>query len=125
MTRSAAKSAAAAAIALSALVVAHPLAAGEMKPISAQSIALGAVNGVAYYTTEADGFHVVATLADADSQPMRFEATLAQGQSMIVSVPRGYGEPADSLKISRVEDRLFAISATPAAAKTQELAGAW
>jgi hypothetical protein len=34
-----------------------------LRPIQAKSIDLGGVSGVAYYTIERDGFHVVTTLA--------------------------------------------------------------
>src|SRR6201981_107871 len=37
--------------------------ADGLRPIDAKSIDLGEVSGVAYYTVERDGFHVVTTLA--------------------------------------------------------------
>jgi len=50
----------AAAFALASLEAAH---ADGLRPIDAKSIDLGEVSGVAYYTVERDGFHVVTTLA--------------------------------------------------------------
>jgi len=49
-----------AAFALASLEAAH---ADGLRPIEAKSIDLGEVSGVAYYTVERDGFHVVTTLA--------------------------------------------------------------
>ena len=37
--------------------------ADNLRPIEGKSIDLGGISGVAYYTVERDGFHVVATLA--------------------------------------------------------------
>ena len=50
----------AAAFAVASLAAAH---ADGLRPIDAKSIDLGEVSGVAYYTVERDGFHVVTTLA--------------------------------------------------------------
>jgi hypothetical protein len=50
----------AAAFTLASLGAAH---ADGLRPIEAKSIDLGEVSGIAYYTVERDGFHVVATLA--------------------------------------------------------------
>jgi hypothetical protein len=52
----------------SVLVAAFALAcldaqADGLRPIDSMSIDLGEVSGVAYYTVERDGFHVVTTLA--------------------------------------------------------------
>ena len=52
---------------------------------SAHKIDLGGVNGVAYYTEEAGRFHVVATLAQQEGQPIRVETVLAPGQSVVLS----------------------------------------
>jgi hypothetical protein len=82
--------------------------AGELRPLQAASIALGSMNGVAYYTAESDGFRVVATFADGEAgQPFRFAATLVDGQSILVSVPRGVDQPAHEVEIARIDDKLF------------------
>src|ERR1700722_10386549 len=52
----------AAAFALACLETAQ---ADGLRPIDAMSIDLGEVSGVAYYTVERDGFHVVTTLHKA------------------------------------------------------------
>ena len=41
--------------------------ADGLRPVEAKSIDLGEVSGVAYYTVERDGFHVVATLAQGEA----------------------------------------------------------
>jgi hypothetical protein len=50
----------AAAFALASLEAAH---ADGLRPIDGKSIDLGEVSGIAYYTVERDGFHVVTTIA--------------------------------------------------------------
>ncbi|MEQ1952119.1 hypothetical protein [Mesorhizobium sp. CN2-181] len=81
--------------------------AGELKPMAARSIDLGTMSGVAYYTVEPAGFHVVATLAAAESgAPVRFEAVLASGQAIKLSTPREVGMPPIMVEISRVADQV-------------------
>jgi hypothetical protein len=99
------------------------LAASATSGATAQTIAaaqyrgvkLGPVSGDVYYTVRPDGYHVTATFAahgDA-ATPVRFEAVLAPHQSVTISTPRGAGEPADSVEISRVLDRVLVHEATP------------
>ncbi len=80
--------------------------AGELQPIAAQSISLGDVAGVAYYTVEPDGYRVVATVAAQDKAPVRFIATLSPGQKVVVSVPGKVGEKESQLVLARMGDRL-------------------
>ena len=54
----------AAAFTLTTLAAAH---ANGLRPIEAQSINLGDMSGVAYYTVEPDGFRVVTTLAQGEA----------------------------------------------------------
>src|SRR5262245_22555960 len=55
--------------------------ADGLRPIQAKSIDLGGVSGVAYYTVEPDGFHVVTTLAQGEAgTPVRIVSVLAQDQ---------------------------------------------
>lgn len=69
------------------------------------SIRLGNVSGVVYYTTEADAFRVVATLASGMTEPpIRFMASLAPGQRIVVSVPRSVDEASLDLTIARIGD---------------------
>ena len=78
--------------------------AGGMRPIEAKSIDLGEVTGVAYYTVEPDGFHVVTTLAQGEAgTPIRIVSVLASGQSVVLSTP----QQADLLKISRNGDKML------------------
>jgi len=83
------------------------IAAGHaegMRPIEAKSIDLGEVTGVAYYTVEPDGFHVVTTLAQGEAgTPIRIVSVLASGQSVILSTPQQTG----SLEISRNGDKVL------------------
>lgn len=90
----------AAALALAAVA---PASAEGLKPVQAQRIDLGAVSGVAYYTVERDGFRVIATLAQRgeDAAPVRVEAMLAPGQSVVLSAPRAVGTPPEAVEISR------------------------
>jgi hypothetical protein len=79
----------------------------EMHPMQATSLSLGSVTGVAYYSVAGDAFQVVATLASSEEgTPMRFVATLNDGQKMLVSVPQDVGEAAIELEFARVGDSL-------------------
>jgi hypothetical protein len=83
-----------------------PAAAESLRPIQAQSIDLGTLSGVAYYTAERDGFHVIATLAKRgdNATPVQVEAVLVPGQSLFVSAPREAGIPSEKFEISRKAD---------------------
>ncbi|MGD9511892.1 MAG: hypothetical protein AB7I59_17905 [Geminicoccaceae bacterium] len=81
--------------------------AAELAPIAAHDIRLGPVSGIVYYTDEPGGYRVVATLAsDEDSRPVRFEAVLAPGQTMLLSSPREAGVAAETVEIVREADHL-------------------
>jgi hypothetical protein len=90
----------AAALTLASLGGAH---ANGLRPIEGQSINLGDVSGVAYYTVEPDGFRVVATLAQGEAgTPIRIVSVLAPGQRVVLSTPHQSG----ALEISRNGDSL-------------------
>jgi len=81
--------------------------ATEMHPMQATSISLGNVSGIAYYSVVGDGFQVVATLAAGEEGvPMRFVTTLADGQAMLVSVPRSADQAPLELEFARLGDSL-------------------
>ncbi|QPF88713.1 hypothetical protein [Bradyrhizobium commune] len=81
--------------------VAH---ANGLRPIAAQSIDLGDVSGVAYYTVEPGGFRVVTTLAQgASGNPIRFVSVLAPGQRVVLSTPTH----ANAIEISRNGDTVL------------------
>src|SRR5258707_14989663 len=89
----------AAAFALASLEAAH---ADGLRPIDAKSIDLGEVSGVAYYTVERDGFHVVTTLAQGMAgKPVPVLSVLAPGQSGGLSTP----QPAGAVEKSPDGDR--------------------
>jgi hypothetical protein len=90
--------------------------AAGLKPIQAQPIDLGQISGVAYYTVEPDGFHVVATLAPngADGAPLRVQAALAPGQTVTFSVPSDVNAEPSSISIARRGDELVVSSASQA-----------
>lgn len=96
-------------IAASAAVAAAGAAqADDVPTIASQSINLGEVSGVAYYTIEPSGYRVVATLAQGEAgTPVRFETVLAPGQSMMLSTP-GLGTTGPArVEISREGDQLL------------------
>jgi hypothetical protein len=91
----------AAAFALASVEAVH---ADGLRPIEAKSIDLGEVSGVAYYTVERDGYHVVTTLAQGMAgMPIRVVSVLAPGQSVVLSTPH----QADALEISRNGDSVL------------------
>ena len=95
----------AAAFALASIGVAH---ADEIRPIEPRIIDLGEVSGVAYYTVEHDGFRLVATLGQGETgTPVRFEAVLAPGQSVVLSTPREWGVAPDAVTFTRWDDQMM------------------
>src|ERR1700739_1942111 len=75
--------------------------ADGLRPIAAQSINLGEITGIAYYTVERDGFHVVTTLAQGEAgTPIRVVSVLTPGQRVVLSTPDQTG----ALEISRNGD---------------------
>ena len=86
---------------LASLGAAH---ADGLRPIEAKSIDIGGVSGIAYYTVEPDGFHVVTTLAQGEAgTPFRFVSVLARDQSVVLSTPLQAG----ALQITRKGDSLL------------------
>jgi hypothetical protein len=80
----------------------------EIGSMAGVDIALGEFAGVLYYVPGKDGYRVVATLSSAERvSPLRFNATLAQGQSVVFSVPGKIGEPERRLEVARTGDRVF------------------
>jgi hypothetical protein len=86
-----------------ALAPLQSIHAEGLRPIDARSIDLGEVSGVAYYTVERDGFHVVTTLAQgAAGTPIRVVSVLAPGQHVAFSTPQ-----QGALEISRNGDSVL------------------
>jgi hypothetical protein len=84
----------------------------EISRMAGVDITLGEVTGVLYYVPGKDGYRVVATVSTAErAPPLRFSATLAQGQSVMFSVPGKVGEPEHRLEVARTGDRVFVTSA--------------
>jgi hypothetical protein len=84
-----------------ALAFVGPAHANGLRPIEAKSIDLGGVSGVAYYTVERDGFHVVTTLAEGEAgTPIRVVSILSPGQRT-------------GIEISREGDRVLAHRSNP------------
>jgi hypothetical protein len=82
----------------------EPARADALRPIDAMSIDLGDVSGVAYYTVEHDGFHVVATLAQGMAgTPIRVVSVLTPGQRVAFSTP----DQSGALEISRNGDSVL------------------
>jgi len=85
--------------------------AESLRPIQAKSIDLGDVSGVAYYTVERDGFHVVTTLAQGEAgTPVRVVSVLAPGQHVVLST----ASRTSGLEISRQGDRVLVRNASSA-----------
>ena len=93
-----------------ALAFVGPAHADGLRPIEAKSIGLGGVSGVAYYTVERDGFHVVTTLAEGEAgTPIRVVSILSPGQRVVLSTPA----PASGIEISREGDRVLVHRSNP------------
>jgi hypothetical protein len=82
-----------------------------LRPMAGKSIDLGGISGIAYYTVERDGFHVVATLARGEAgTPIRVVSVLAPGQRVVLSTP----QQADAIEISRKGDSVLVRKANAA-----------
>jgi hypothetical protein len=103
-------------IALAALCMATiPAHSGELGAMKAESIDLGGLLGVVYYTPEEDGYRVVTTIAQGEAgSPVRFVAILTEHQTVAVSVPGNLGESDRIIEISRVGGKLFVSPRPPA-----------
>lgn len=92
-------------LATAALLVATAASAAEWKPAAGKSIDLGSFRGSAYYTTEKDGFRVVATLAAVNSgsdrpQVIRLTTTLKGDQTVNLSIPGTMGADGNETTIA-------------------------
>jgi hypothetical protein len=93
------------------LAAAVPAHAGEVAAYQAESVRLGSIRGVTYYTEAHGGYRVVTTLADGEAGlPVRFETILADRQSIRISVAGKPGELNRALEILRAADRLVVWS---------------
>jgi hypothetical protein len=85
--------------------------ADGLRPMAGKSIDLGGISGIAYYTVERDGFHVVATLAQGEAgTPIRVVSVLAPGQRVFLSTP----QQAGAIEISREGDSVLVRKANVA-----------
>ena len=82
-----------------------------LRPMEGKSIDLGEISGIAYYTVEGDGFHLVATLAQGGAgTPIRVVTVLAPGQHVVLSTP----QQAGAIEISRKGDSVLVRKANTA-----------
>jgi hypothetical protein len=79
----------------------------EVRAAEAKHLQLGEFTGVAYYTVQGEGFHVVATLAEEVGAPVRFEGILLPGQKIVMSVPGAVGNAARTVAFLRRGDHLL------------------
>ena len=95
-------------VCLAALCLATaPVQAGELGVLQAEAIDVGSFHGIVYFTLEHDGYQVVATMSDGEGGlPVRFEATLTEGQKLSISVPGKLGEQSRVVQISRGTSKL-------------------
>ena len=83
--------------------------ADGLRPMEGKSIDLGGISGIAYYTVQRDGFHVVATLAQGEAgTPVRVVTVLAPGQRVVLSTP----QQANAIEISRKGETVLVRKAT-------------
>ncbi|MDE5443192.1 hypothetical protein GWG65_17380 [Bradyrhizobium sp. CSA207] len=85
--------------------------ADSLRPIEGKSIDLGEISGIAYYTVERDGFHVVATLAQGQAgTPIRVVSVLAPGQRVVLST----AQQGRAIEIVRKDDSVLVRKANTA-----------
>jgi hypothetical protein len=95
-------------IVTSLALVAGGTRADTLYPMQGKTVDLGTIGGTVYYTIQPDGYRVVATLGT--ESPVRFITTLSPEQSIILSTPRGLGEPAIQVRIVRHGEQLLVNS---------------
>jgi hypothetical protein len=96
-----------------ALMLTSAAQASELQAHRGGSIDLGELAGVAYYMPESDGFRVVATLAQGESRaPVRFEAVLLPGQSVVLSTIRVADAAPVAIKVRREGDGVRILDAS-------------
>jgi hypothetical protein len=79
----------------------------EIAPGQALSIVIDhSFFGVAYFMSEPDGLHLVATIRGTWGPSVRFVTTLAPDQTATVSVPRQVGEESIEVSFLRQGERL-------------------
>ncbi len=92
---------------LTACLTASSAAAGGLAELHGGSVQLGTYQGVIYYTSGLEWYRVVATLASgAGGPPIRFVATLAEGQAFEISVPGGPDEAPRAFQVTRTDGKL-------------------
>jgi hypothetical protein len=83
------------------------LAAELISPLDGFQATLGPVVVSIYYEPIHTEYQVVITAsAEEPDSVIRFVSNLAPGQGVVVSVPRGVGQPARELQLHRVGDKL-------------------
>ncbi|MBC8129840.1 MAG: hypothetical protein H7Y08_05915 [Rhizobiaceae bacterium] len=92
--------------------------AGDLAPLGGKTFVLAGATGILYYTEEADGLRVVATVSSSqDATPLRVSAVLADGQTLVFAVPASSGA-ASTVEIRRNGNRLAVLEADPAVIAT-------
>ena len=87
--------------------MASSASAGEITALQAGTVDVGSFHGVVYYTVADDGYRVVTTMATGEETlPIRFVATLTEGQALVISVPGELEGAGQALEISRAEGKL-------------------
>jgi hypothetical protein len=95
------------AIASAPLAGAGALRAEELPPYAGMALQIGDMKGVAFYTLQEEGYHVIAILAARPGSPVRFESMLSPGQKMTISAPPTSPVNARTVEFSRQGDRLL------------------
>ncbi|AZN97719.1 hypothetical protein EJ066_10720 [Mesorhizobium sp. M9A.F.Ca.ET.002.03.1.2] len=95
-------------------IVASSASAGELMARQGGTVDLGNFHGVVYYTEADDGYRVVTTMAAGEeSLPVRFVATLTEGQTFVISVPGASNSPGQALEIARAQGKLVVAKVEP------------
>jgi hypothetical protein len=119
MIRSHRARACAAAGAFALLALGAPAARADalrLVPLAGLQTTLGRLDLNLYCQARPEGLEVVATASDGEAgTAIRFAAVLADGQSAVVSVPRGPGEPAEEIVLRRAGGRVEVVGAGLAA----------
>lgn len=98
--------------AIAAVVVPLVARASDIVPGQGVEHIFGATSVMTYYAATTDGFHLVATMNNLSGDPatvIRVSTMLADGQQVLISMPRPIGEKSKEIIFQRKGNRLMVL----------------
>ena len=98
--------------AIAAMVLPLASRASDMVPGQGVEHIFGATSVITYYVATSDGFHLVATMNNLNGDPasvIRVSTMMADGQQVVMSMPRPIGEKSKEVIFKRDGNRLMVL----------------